>query len=267
MSQEDDKPDEAAAPVPEPKAEAGAPAVHSDQVWGGPRFIHNATGEPVWVETQEEYWALLNREGLRMMDQQESTTGPEQLKTPEPTPVHQLPAPPVAPMSMDEAHIYGAITAVFQRYGIIETVWCDHCFVRNLHHGCEVRVSSREVVIRCRCGVARYKAPTGTTDMVLKRVTTASITQNDRTAGSIMTPAGPEFRPTVLLHDMEAILIKRYVTALRTRGKEPRLFHKACWSGRPQDEDEALAMSVTPQQIILICKCYMLFHAERGVVQ
>jgi hypothetical protein len=265
-----DEPKTDAPDTPKSNADAdppSAPAVHSDELWGGPRFIHNATGDPVYVETQAEYWALLNRMGLRMKDQQESTTGPEVLKDPEPVPVHLTPAPPVAPMSMDEAQIYGAITAVFKRYGIVESIWCDHCFARHVPHGCRMRVTSRGVLLQCRCGVAEYKAPAGTTDLVLSKVATSAVTLNDTTSGTISTPAGPEFRPTTFLHDMEAILIRRYIWSLRQRGKDPRLFHIGCWRDNPLLEDDAIGISVEPSKIVFICKCRTLIHVERGALK
>lgn len=269
---EDPKPkpkDEQPAPeTPETPQINQAPAVHSDQLWGGPGWVRNATHEPVWCETKEEYFALLNRRGLRMMDQQESTTGPEQPKDPAPPRLDQMPAPPVEPMTQDEAQIYGAITAVHRRYGIVETIWCDRCFARHVHHGCRpMRVTSRGVRLECRCGVAEYRAPTGTTDLVLSSVMNSAITSADKTAGTIMTPSGPEFRPTTILQDMEAVLIKRYVRALRARGKEPRLFHIGCWSKDVFEEDEAIAMHVSEDQIVYVCKCRTLYHASStGVV-
>lgn len=257
-------PDPPAAPT-EPAAPS-SPAVQSDEVWGGPRWIHNASAEPQWVETKEQYFALLDRFGLRMKDQQESTTGPAQPKEPEAIPVHLTPSPPVTPISMDEAQIYGAITAVHKRYGLVETVWCDHCFARNRWHACRVRVTAREVSIECRCGIARYVPPTGTTDLVLTKVANSAVTMNDTTTGSVVTPAGPEFRPTSFLHDMEAILIRRYISALRMRGKEPRLFHIGCWSKDPTNEDEAIGMSVQRDKIVYICQCRTLIHVERGAL-
>lgn len=243
-----------------------APAVQSDELWGGPRWIHNATGAPVYVRTKEEFWALLNREGLRMQDQQESTTGPEPEKPPAPLP-QDLPPPAVPPMSMEEAHIYGAMTAVFKRYGLTETIWCEHCFERHVHHGCNILVQRAGIKMVCRCGVAEYRKPAGTTDLVLNSLS-LSITQNDKASGIVTMPTGDqEFRPTIVLHDMEALLIRRYVAALAARGKEPRLFHNACWSGRPEVEDEALAMSVDARDIIMICRCHMLFHSKGGSVQ
>jgi hypothetical protein len=267
MSDDDVKtPDAAPAPALEDPTAPSSPAVQSDQVWGGPRWIHNATGEPVWIETKEQYWALLDRFGLRMKDQAESTTGPAQPKEAEPIPVHLTPSPPVPPISMEEAHIYGAITAVHKRYGLVESVWCDHCFARNRWHACRVRVTSREVTIECRCGVAAYRAPTGATDLVLSKVTTSAITMNDTTVGTVVTAAGPEFRPTTFFQDMEAVLIRRYISALRMRGKEPRLFHIGCWNRDVTNEDDAIGISYQPDKLIYICKCRTLIHVERGAL-
>ena len=75
-----------------------------------------------------------------------------------------------------------------------------------------------------------------------------------------MTPIGPEFRPTHVLHDYEALLIRRYMQALNARHKQPRLFHKGCYQGRPQNEDNAIGIKVTSEDVILVCVCCQLFH-------
>ncbi|RPJ82872.1 MAG: hypothetical protein EHM13_08350, partial [Acidobacteria bacterium] len=77
-------------------------AIHGDELWGGPRFIENAESEPVYVETQAQYWELLRKNGLRMRDQQESTTG-DGPPVPRPTPIHETPHPEIAPMTKAEA--------------------------------------------------------------------------------------------------------------------------------------------------------------------
>jgi hypothetical protein len=251
-----------------PAMSDAAPAVHGDTLWGGPQWIHNATGEPVFVETKEEYFALLNRYGLRMKDQQESTTGPEQPKAPQEVPVHLQPSPPVLPMSQDEAHVHGAMTAIFKRYGLIATVWCTHCFARNRWHGCRYRVTSRSVTLQCRCGAAQYIPPLGTTDLVLERVSNAAVTLADRTIGSVVTDFGQELRPTFLLHDMEALLIQRYAQALSKRGYEPRYHHIGCWSSDARREEDACGLKIAEKEVIVICPCRLLFwRAKGGLVQ
>lgn len=243
-----------------------APAVHGDTMWGGPQWVENAESEPVWCETKEDYWALLRKNGVRMKDQQESTTGAGEV-IPTPTPRPDLEPPPaVAPLLKAEAEIYGAITAVFKRYGIIESIWCLHCFTRHQPHGCRMVVQANRVVLMCRCGVAEYKPPTGTTDLVLTTLAGARVSEIDKTHGTIVTAAGSaEYRPTTILHPMESLLIRRYVAALNARGKEPRWHHIGCWGKNPFNEDDACATMVTPDQIVIVCKCRQLFDQRNRI--
>lgn len=242
-----------------PKAETPtAPAVHGDTLWDGPRVFDAHAGEPVRIETKTDYWRYLKANGLRMKHQQESSTGPGE--APEPAPAPVVVRPEVTPLTPHEAHIFGAITAIFKRYGLVESIWCDDCAARGDLHGCRMIVSDRRVVLGCRCGVASYQPPTGTTDLRLTSLANTAVTELDHTAGSVLTPAGPSFRPTTLLHQVEADLIRRYVQILRARSKEPRWFHPPCWSGQPYAEDEALGMKVNRDEIVLVCRCRMLYY-------
>ncbi len=242
-----------------------APAMHGDTVWGGPRFIENASHEKVWVETKEEYWALMRKTGFRMKDQQESTTGdPTFASQPIEVP-KELREVEVPPMSQSEAQLYGAITAVLKRYRLNETIWCSHCFTRHRHHGVRMRVHAREVSMECRCGKAAYVPPMGTTDTILETIANTSIVALDKQAGTVLTKLGPEFRPSTTLQDAEASIIRSYTLALRKRGKEPRWFHHECYLGRPEREDNALAMSIGENDITLVCPCRILFHRVKRV--
>jgi hypothetical protein len=245
-------------PVPDPKTppEKQTVAVHDDRMWGGPQYVDGLPGRPL-VTSKSQYFQLLNDAGLRIKDQQESTTGPKH----DPAPVPQMPPPiVVAPMTQEEAHIYGAITAVFRHYELVETVWCEDCFARGRHHGCRMRVTPKHVLLECRCGHAMYQAPTGTTDLVLSRLPNIARTRADTTAGTVMTEAGPVARPTALLHDMEALLLQRYFQALRARHKEPRLFHRACFDGHPEHEAQALAIAASAERLVMVCACRTLYH-------
>jgi hypothetical protein len=64
-----------------------------------PQFIKNATGQPVWVETKQDYWNLLNRTGWIMADQQESTTGPVQERPAPKIPLEFTPTPAPDPIT------------------------------------------------------------------------------------------------------------------------------------------------------------------------
>jgi hypothetical protein len=236
-------------------------AVHDDELWGGPRRIDGLAGRP-YVETKTQYWRLLNEAGVHMQDQQESVTGPAR----EPVPHLGLelePEPVVAPMTQEEAHVFGAVTAIWNRYELKESIWCDDCFARGRYAACRMQVSTKQVLLQCRCGIARYVPPVGTTDLVLSQLPTIGGVRPDLTSGSVMTEAGPVYRPTAVLHDMEALILHRYLRALVARHKEPRLFHRACWSGNPLAEDQAVAIAASPEQLVLTCACRTLFHQRR----
>lgn len=259
-------------PPLEPVADATAApekqtlAVHDDRMWNGPQYVDGLPGRP-YVTSKSQYFELLNAAGLRIRNQQESATGP---KTRECLPTHlsslTLPEIVVPPMTQEEAHVHGAVTAIFKHYEIVETLWCEDCFQRNRYHGVRMQVRASRVLIECRCGHAIYTPPKGTTDLVLSHLPNIAQTSSDEIGGTIMTQTGPVARPTTLLHDMEALLIRRYLAALRARHKEPRLFHRACFDGNPLSEDLALAMALTPERLLLICACRTLYHQSSRVI-
>ncbi len=250
----------------EPKAPV-TPAVHSDELWGGPRFIENASHEKVWVGTKKAYWKLLKQNGFRMKDQQESTTGDNVAPIAVPK---ELLEPEVAPMTQQEAQVYGAMRAVFKRYGIIEVVYCTDCFERHRAHGCRVIVNAKEVSMLCRCGKAEYHPPTGTTDTVLDTIANTAITELDKMPGTMMTKVGELLVPTLVLPDQVAELIRAHIKGLRLRNKEPRWFHggtSGCYLGRPENEDNAMALNVGPNDINILCPCpRQLFSRRKRVL-
>lgn len=240
-------------------------ALHSDELWGGPRWIENAGHEPVYVGTKKAYWKLLRRTGFRMHDQQESTTG-ETTEAPIEVP-KELREPEVLPLTQQEAQVLGAMRAVFLRYGLIECVYCDDCFARHRAHGCRVIVNSREVSILCRCGKAAYHPPMGTTDTVLDTLSNTTITEMDKQPGTILTKVGELLVPSVTLPDMVADLIRAHVKNLRARNKEPRWFHTGCYEHRPENEDNAVGMNIGKNDVNIVCQCRQLFNRRtRGTL-
>lgn len=242
-----------------------AAAVHDDEVWDGPRLIHNAESEPVYVRTKAEYWELLRRNGLRMRDQQESRTGVEGPPRPVLVPTHETPHPPVALMTQHEAEVFGAVTAVFQRYGLVESIWCLACFERNRPHGCKLVVNRRGVAFRCSGGLTAWNTPVGERNVLLQTLanTTSSRTL-DRAPGTVLTPAGPVFRPARLLLPEEVLICREYFTVLRKRGLEPRWHHLGCWSGNAWHEHDAMAIYVDDDSLIAVCQCMQLYaHRSR----
>lgn len=249
-------------PAPDVAPEKQTVAVHDDRLWGGPRHVIGLPGAPL-VETKSEYRRLLNASGLRMHDQQESTTGPERA----PAPTLTLDPIDVPPMEQEEAQLIGAMTAIYHHYALVETVWCTDCFTRDRPHGCRVLVTDRRVILECRCGIAAYEAPKGTTDLVLRRLPNLARTGADTIRGTVVTDAGVVERPTTVLHDMEALLIRRYFSAMKVRGKEPRIFHRGCFKGNPLNEENALAIGISPNKIVLVCACRTLYHQNRREVE
>lgn len=242
-------------------AEPKSPVVITDEMWGGPRWIHDATREPVFVRTKEEYFALLKREGLHMENQQESDPAPDVERAAPPIPVFATPHPPVRPLTQYEAEVFGAITAVFKRYGLKESLWCEHCFARNAqpHNGCRMIVNPRRVAFQCRGGVAEWSTPVGETNLVLDTIANSAVTEADIVPGTITTADGTTNVPARLLQPQEAVIIREYIRILRARGIEPRWHHDGCWSGNAFNEDDAMAMAISDTQIIVICKCFQLF--------
>lgn len=249
-------------PAEPAKVSTTAPAMHTGAMWDGPQWITQATEKPVWVETQAEFWALMNRTGFRVLDQQESDTGPKQAPAPTPVPLEYT-VVVVPAMTQDEAHIFGAVTAVWQRYGLIETLWCEACFARGRSHGCRMRVNSREIHLECRCGTARYVPPVGTTDLVLNALANSTVRERETVAGTVLTAEGERSQETIVLNDMEAMILQRYVLALQAREKEPRIFHRECFNGDPRVESEAISIQVHANQIVMVCPCRTLFWRAR----
>jgi len=227
-----------------------APAVHSDELWGGPRFIENAGHEPVWVETKEEYWDLLNRRGLRMKDQQESSTGPER-ETLEPRRPELQPMPLVHALSYDDAQVFNAANRVNQQLGLLETLDCDICFALGRHPGVRSICKPALVRIECRCGSREYIGPVGT-DAAL--VFNQARTLAERTSGHLFGPNGETVQtPAVLMTREEAQALRQYATFLRARRLSTKYFCRGCWSGRVTEE--GLMVKISPHQIVLPCRC------------
>jgi hypothetical protein len=237
------------------------PAVHTDALWDNPGVLDNVTAEPIDSTdmTKREYFALLSKHGLRMKDQQESTTGPEQAPLPVEIPLQFQPTPPPEPFTKDEARLFGAMTAFFKQYGIVEALYCNRCFTRKRHHGCHVVVSDQQVSVMCRCGTALYKPPTGTTDLVIRKFTTTDMTLNDRTRSLISTPIGPEMRPATILSNLEAALLQEYFAMISRRDYEPHWYHRGCWTSGRLIEEEQVAVKVSPYEVVILCECQTLY--------
>jgi len=227
-----------------------APAVHSDELWGGPRDIENAGHEPVHVETKKEYWDLLNRRGLRMKDQQESSTGPER-DTLEPLTPSLPPTLQLEPLSYEEAQIFYGTHRVNQNLGLLETLDCDLCFALGRHSG--VRTVCRPALVRieCRCGVRDYIGPVGTDGNI---VLNPARTLADRTKGLLFDEHGqPASLPTVLMSRDEAQILRQYARFLHDRRLSVSYYCRGCWNGRTTADP--LMVKISPGQVVFTCRC------------
>jgi len=236
------------------KTPNGSPAIISDELWGGPRFIENAGHEPVYVETKKEYWDLLNRRGLRMKDQQESTTGPER-EVLEPTGVTVQPVPHLDPFSYDEATLVHGADRVNRNLGLVETIDCDICFALGRHSGTRIVCRPTLVRVECRCGSREYIGPVGTDGAV---VWNAARTLADRTTGGLFDGHGEYAAlPTILIQSEEATILRQYTRMLAGRRLTAGYFCRGCWDGRPTATK--LRVKISRDEIVMACSCRLRF--------
>jgi hypothetical protein len=244
-----------------------APAVHGDKLWDADKLpggvLTNVDPEPIPATdmTKREYFALLNARGLRLKDQQESTTGPEvdlealaKKEAAEVAARNIIIAP--RPFSKRDAEIFQAHEAVLARYGLIETLGCDICWQAGRVSGCKTRVDSHGVRVECRCGVREYRAPVGTTDQTL--TFTAPV---DTTTGTVMGVNGePQSVPALILTREHADVIRAYRYLLSVRKLSRSLFCRICSLGQYR-LDTAVHESVTEDQVTYVCRCRIRFCA------
>ncbi len=265
MSDEESKTAETVEATPETTtAPQGISAVvHSDTLWDGPRWVQNLGHEPVWVETKQQYRDELNKRGLRMKDMQESTTGPEREIVPE-IPIEFTPTKPPAPLTQREAHIFSAMRHFFLKHGIKEAIFCNQCFARKREHGCRASSSARMVFIECRCGVAKYVPPTGTTDMLMERLSNLTHTSDDKSTALISTDVGGVMVPALTLAKHEADLLREYAVLMRARDYEMSWYCVNCWDGLLDDD---MGISITANAVSIVCPkhCRILHREDRAV--
>lgn len=238
-----------------------APAVHTDALWdreklaGGVLTNVDVTPIPASDMTKQEYFRLLNERGLRLKNQQESSTGPERdldaLAAEEAATVaarHVVVAP--EPFSKRDAELFHAYEAVLRQYRLMETLQCNVCFEANRPAGCQTVVMPHVVRVQCRCGSREYRPPTGTSDLPVTLDRPGAMT-----SGRILSTDGrPTERPAVLLPAAHAAIIRAYTALLAHRRLSHTLFCRDCWQGRLSDQT-ALQVSVTDNQIVYLCAC------------
>lgn len=246
-----------------------APAVITDRMWEtkpGEKgvTIHNMGHEPMFFESKTAYLAALHARGLRMKDQQESSLGPA-LEPIIEVPESAKPTPPPPKLTQGEVHILCAMKAFFLKHGIREALYCLRCYVAKREAGCFAQVHARGAYIRCRCGIAGYDMPDGTTDMVMTRYTNLTHVATDKTEGFLSQAFGGTMVPTVMLHDNEALIIASYMAILKKREYEPLWFCNSCYDKRPTDSN-AMGLLVSRERIAAVCQrgCRMLVWQDRS---
>jgi hypothetical protein len=242
-----------------------APAVFGDALWDREKLpngeLTNLDVQPVDARhmTKQEYFALLNARGLRMRNQQESTTGPdvdlEALAAAEAAKVAaaNIIVPPPS-FNAHSARILQAHEAVLAAYGLIETLGCDVCWAANRSSGCKTVINDKGARIECRCGVREYRAPTGTTDQ-----TQTFSPVHETTSGMLYDAAGqPTAMPTILITREHAEIIRAYKGVLHRYQLSRSLFCRLCCGNRFTHET-AILESVTDDQVVYCCACRLRF--------
>jgi hypothetical protein len=244
-----------------------APALHTDKLWDVDKLEDgcltnlDVTPIPARDMTKRAYFAELHKRGLRMKNQQESSTGPEvdldAVAAQEAAALAALQTiVPPRPFSAHTARILQAHEAVLARYGLIETLGCDICWQAGRSSGCRTRVDATGVRVECRCGVRAYRAPTGTTDQTQTGPAASSLEQ---TSGMLFDSLGqPTARPTVLITRADADIIRAYQQVRHRHHLSRSLFCRLCWGGR-LSQTSAILESVTPDQVVYVCACRIRF--------
>src|SRR5688572_1442356 len=201
-----------------PVEPVSAPVVHTDTLWGGPRWIENVAPEPVYVETKEQYWALLAKYDKRMKGQQESDPGPhfdpkDIIKTGKDVPVDWIPR---RPFNRREAETIYAVYPLLEKYGIKQAVYCTRCFALNRESD-RVKIigTTKKIGAVCLCGVIAYEPPGGMTNEPSRRLANTSQTSDNLGSGLLMTPIGGKVVPTVSIEADEASIIRDYATMMQ----------------------------------------------------
>jgi hypothetical protein len=242
------------------KESTTSPAIHDDRMWEGPRVIDAFPGSPL-VESKSEYARLMRENDYVMRDQQESGWGDAPPKPIE-VPLSLQPTPPPPRLTQDEAHCMAAMIPIFKRYGIRHWSRCQQCFTRKREDRVRVIIREQFVAISCQCGSVEYRAPAGTTDMTISRLANQPVREKERTIADIVIGGVHEQRPAYILNATEAYIIRGYMRFQAARTHEPVWHCSGCWNNF-LDANEGMGMSVTADEITIVCHCRMLFERTR----
>jgi len=237
-------------------------AVHTDRLWDGPRYIENASAEPVYIETKKEYWDHLAKHGMRMKGQQESDPGPHY--DPAPAAPETLPPLERREFTRREAEVILASKAFRQKYGIKETVHCNRCFARKLSVWlAKVHVTNKKFGVICQCGVALYNPEGGMTNEGMNRFANSSATSDNLGMGVLTSQFGGRMVPVTAIERDEASLVRAYWSVMQNFDYDLRWFCGNCFDGS-QDEDDSMGVRITPTSVAVACAnfCRMLAYGR-----
>ena len=232
-------------------------------MWDGPRWVENATADPVWVETKQQYWDLLNRTGFKMRDQQESRTGPERdpLDWIEKPKAHDpaTPSQVLTPFTPEEAEAIYAEDALLRRYGLREALYCETCATNNRPHGCRVELTPTRITVFCRCGTRSFSGPKGTTDLPTSLSHIGRSLNDVQNDGHLFTASGESIPLKVeWLHPEETKILQRYFRLMRKYTYAPFLQCTTCQAGQPIGPGTTLDVSISHERVALMCQCHIL---------
>lgn len=234
-----------------------APAVHDSTLWDGERELVSLPDDVGVISTKQQYWDVLNRLGLQMKNQQESTTGPDRGV------VAWLGAEPakerpIRHFTRDEAEAMCAGLAVLMRQRIRDTVWCQQCALLGRPSGTRTRTTDSYVLVECRCGKREYRPPMGATDLPTRLANIAE-TSDNQTHGHIDTPNGQIALPAFVLENQEARALLAYRDVLTIHNLASRLFCDRCWDHETVSEEKAMRLNVDDGEILLLCNCRLRY--------
>ncbi len=227
---------------------AASVAVHSDRVWDADKIkdgmLHNYGPEPIPVpETRQELFKILNARGLRIKNQQESSTGPELPHIPELPHVREA----LPPLTEYHARAMEYMERIWLRYYVAEGLWCEICGIENDPAG--IRYSrnghTRRIRLECRCGIRNASLQT---DMSV--TASDAITLGDKTAKGAELLDQHGNRSTVATSNIQpddARIIQRYFATLRALRISNDLFCGKC--------GEKCEKLVTDDKIAFACAC------------
>ncbi len=175
--------------------------------------------------------------------------------------------PPLPPLSKFQAEAFGYMEGVLIKYGLAEVLRCEVCFKAKRIDGVNVRLTSRFLEVKCRCGLRSYIPPKGTTDLIQNRSNSAFVL-GQQSEATVEAQNGQTFRvKAIRMDDEDAKIIQLYFRVCRDLQLKPQFVHLRgtdCWDNRVVDESCAKTM-VTEHQVAIVCRCRTLYWQDAPV--